>query len=177
MPKIISLKHDIQPFLESQRARNTRRIVYKWVKKEVNIAFKVSISEKQPWYHTQNSWNRNAHDFPFQLWVSVSYLVSIYQSLSISVFSIGSFYLRIWNFSVKKLHMLRILQNRCWLKGIAYCIWLKSHKQADFMYTSIRQMYDIMIFMLLFVVFRDVPVCISKSTDQEICLNFEIFKF
>ena len=61
--------------------------------------------------------------------------------------NIGLFYLRIWNFSVKKLSILRILQNRCWLKGIACCISLEPHKQADFMYTTIRQMCDIVIFM------------------------------
>ena len=67
---------------------------------------------------------------------------------------IGLFYLRSWNFSVKKLCILRILENRYWLKGITYCISLESQKKADFMYTTIRQICAIMIFTLLFVALR-----------------------
>ena len=54
------------------------------------------------------------------------FLLTQYTHAPFLIVTIGLFYLRIGNFSVKKLCILRILENRCWLKRIAYC-W--NHKR------------------------------------------------
>ena len=49
------------------------------------------------------------------------------------------------DFSPKKLHILRIFQNYCWLKDIQYYISLRlePQKQADFMLITMTSIFNI----------------------------------